>query len=203
MSIAELETETPPIDNLQCWHALYTRHQHEKQVAQSLSIKGHDVFLPIYQTAHRWRDRTKLLWMPLFPCYVFLRGGMDRQLQLLTTPGIVGILQSCGRPVIVPRDQIDAVRRIVDSSLSVEPHPFLSCGNRVRVKVGPLAGVEGILVRKKGTSRLIVSMDLLGRSTAVEIDISCVERIGPRPLAVQMYSNIDPTLNHGVWTSQG
>ena len=180
------------------WHALYTRHQHEKQVAQSLSIKEHDVFLPIYRVAHRWRDRTKHLWLPLFPCYVFIRGGMDRQLQLLTTPGIVGILHSSGRPAIVPQEQIDAVRRIVENSLHVEPHPFLASGDRVRVKVGPLAGVEGILARKKGTSRLIVSMEMLGRSAAVEIDISSVENIGPRSVAMQLYPNIDPALHSVV-----
>ncbi len=171
----------------QYWHALHTRYQHETRVAESLSIKEHDVFLPIYDAAHRWRDRAKHLWLPLFPCYVFIRGGMDRQLQLLTTPGMVGILQSSGRPTIVPDGQIDAVRRIVESSLRVEPHPFLECGDRVRVKAGPLAGVQGILVRKKGMFRLIVSLEMLGRSAAVEIDVSCVEGIDPPPVAMQLY----------------
>src|ERR1700720_1688410 len=107
MPIAENGTEMQNTGIAPHWHALYTRHQHEKQVAQSLSIKDHDVFLPIYGLSRRWRDRTKHLWLPLFPCYVFIRGGMDRQLELLMTPGIVCILQSHGRPAIVPHAQIE------------------------------------------------------------------------------------------------
>jgi transcription antitermination factor NusG len=112
---------------------------------------------------------------------------MDRQLQLLSTPGVIGILHSAGRPTIVPQEQIDAVQQIVQSSLRVEPYPFLESGDRVRVKGGPLAGIEGILVKKKGMFRLIVSVELLGRSAAVEIDTTSVERIGPIPVAMQLY----------------
>jgi transcription antitermination factor NusG len=135
------------------WHVLYTRHQHEKRVAESLSFKEHEVFLPIYGVTHRRRDRDRQLWLPLFPCYVFICGGMDRQLQLVSTPGVITILQTSGRPAIVSHEQIDALRRIVESSVRVEPHPYLERGDRVRVKAGPLAGVEGILVRKKECSR--------------------------------------------------
>jgi transcription antitermination factor NusG len=187
MRIGENETGKQATGAKQHWHALHTRHQHEKNVARSLLIKEHYVFLPVYGVDHRWRDRKKHLWLPLFPCYVFIRGGMDRQLQLLTTPGMVGILQSSGRPAIVPDEQIDAVRRIVESSIRVEPYSFLDCGDRVRVKAGPLAGGQGILVRKKGMYRLIVSLEMLGRSAAVEIDVSCVEGIEPPSAAMQLY----------------
>jgi transcription antitermination factor NusG len=180
-------TRMQDTDTGQPWYVLYTRYQHEKRVAQSLSIKEHDVFLPIYGAAHRRRDRTKCVWLPVFPCYVFIRGGMDRQLQLLTTPGIIGIAQSSGRPAIVPQEQIDGVRRIVETSLRIEPHSFLRCGERVRVKAGPLTGLEGIMVRKKGTFKLIVSVELLCQSVAAEIDISCVEGIGPRPVTMRLY----------------
>ncbi len=159
------------------WYALYTRHQHEKAVAQILSNKGFEIFLPLYTVAHRWQDRTKQLLLPLFPCYVFLRGELDRRLQILTTPGVHTIVGWAGRPAVIPEVEIDAVRRMVESSLRVEPHPFLKCGDWVRVRSGPLQGLEGILVRKKNLLRLVLSVEVLGRSAAVEVDVCMVERV--------------------------
>lgn len=161
------------------WHAIFTRHQHEKSVASSLSGKGHEVYLPLYLSARRWRDRTKHLWLPLFPGYVFIRDGMDRQFQIVTTPGVIHIVSWGGRPAVVPQQQLNTVRRIIGSCHPVEVWPYLECGDRVRVKAGPLMGLEGLLARKKGISRLVVSMQILGRSVAVEIDGSNVERVGP------------------------
>jgi transcription antitermination factor NusG len=161
------------------WYALFTRHQHEKSVAHALGLKGFDVYLPLYRVLHRWQDREKQLWLPLFSCYVFLCGGMDRQLQVLTTPGLLHVVGPAGRPAIVPTDQLDAVRQMVESPLRVEPHPFLSSGDRVRVISGPLFGLQGILTRTKAATRLVVSVEMLGRSAAVEIDAAQVEKIGP------------------------
>ena len=161
------------------WYALLTRHQHEKSVAFALSNKSHEVYLPLYRSVRRWQDRAKQLWLPLFPCYVFIRGGMDRQLQIVTTPGVLNVVGWAGRHAVVPQAQLDAVRQIIHSCLTVETHPYLQCGDRVRVKTGPLMGLEGILTRIKGVARLVISMEMLGQSAAVEIDISNVERIGP------------------------
>jgi transcription antitermination factor NusG len=158
------------------WFALYTRHQHEKNVAALLSRKQFEVFLPLYEARHRWKDRVKRLSLPLFPSYVFLRGGIERQLQILTTPGVFGIVTAGDRVAPIPSEEIEAVRLMVENSLRVEPHPFLKCGDWVRVKVGPLEGVEGILVRMKGVSRLIVSVEMLQKSVAVEVYASDVER---------------------------
>jgi transcription antitermination factor NusG len=169
------------------WHALYTRHQHEKPIAQILSSKGHEVFLPLYAATHQWQDRTKQLSLPLFPCYVFIRGGLDRQLQILTTPGVFTVVGWAGHPAIIPDEQIDDVRQIVESSIRVEPHPYLKCGDRVRVRSGALQGLEGILARKKNLFRLVVSLEMLGRSAAVEIDVSCLERLDPAPIPRAMY----------------
>jgi transcription antitermination factor NusG len=159
------------------WHALYTRHQHEKTVAHVLSCKGFEVFLPLYWTVHRWKDRDKQLWLPLFPCYVFLHGGLWRQLDLLSTPGVHFVVPSGVGPAAIPRAEIDAIRQMIDGGTRVEPHPFLKVGDRVRVKAGPLTGVEGFLVRKKNRFRLVVSVELLGRSAAAEVDASIVERL--------------------------
>lgn len=163
------------------WYALFTRYQHEKIVALGLSNKNHDVYLPVYRALRRWQDRDKQLWFPLFPCYVFIRGGLDRQLQILTTPGVIHIVGWGGRPAAIPQSQLDAIRQMLTSGSRVESHSYLQCGDRVRVKSGPLTGLEGILDRKKGVTHLVVSMEMLGRSAAVEIDALNVEGIGPAP----------------------
>lgn len=157
------------------WWVLYTRHQHEKTVAEMLSTKGFEVFLPLYESVRRWKDRSKMLTLPLFPCYVFVRGGLDRRLQVVTTPGVHTILFHGEDVAIIPEDEIQAIRRVVEGPFRVEPHPFLKCGERVRVTRGSLEGVEGILVRKKNLYRLVLSVDMMAQSVAVEIDATDVE----------------------------
>lgn len=169
------------------WWALYTRHQHEKVVAEMLSAKGFEVFLPLYESKRRWKDRSKVLSLPLFPCYVFVRGGFNRRLQIVTTPGVHMILYNGERAATIPEVEIEAIRRTVEGNLRVEPHPFLKCGERVRIKRGPLDGVEGVLVRKKNVCRLILSVDMLAQSVAVEVDAFDVEPITQqRPAGISL-----------------
>lgn len=179
MPIADIKMKSLDTPRTPNWYALFTRHQHEKFVALALSNKNHEVFLPLTPSVRRWQDRDKQLWLPLFPGYVFIREGLDRQLQILTTPGVLHIVGWGGRPAIVPQAQLDAVRRILASHIRAETHPYLRCGDRVRVMTGPLLGLEGILTRKKGVDRLVISLEMLGRSAAVEIDVLNVERVGP------------------------
>jgi len=157
------------------WWALYTRHQHEKTVAEILMVKGFEVFLPLYESTRRWKDRTKVLSLPLFPCYVFVRGGLDRKLQVLTTPGIHTIIHRGDRVATIPDPEIEALQKAVDGSYRIEPHPFLKCGMRVRVVRGALEGVEGILIRKKNLCRLILSVEMLAQSVSVEVHAADVE----------------------------
>jgi transcription antitermination factor NusG len=159
------------------WYALYTRHQHEKMVDQILTNKGFNTFLPLYATTHNWKDRTKALSLPLFPCYVFLKGGIERRLHILTTPGVYGLVSSAGQPAAIPDIEIEAIRRVVESGTRVEAHPFLKCGNWVRVKCGPLTGIEGILVRKKNISRLVLSVEILGTAASIEVAAFQVEAV--------------------------
>lgn len=159
------------------WFALYTRHQHEKSVARLLSGKGVETFLPLYNAAHRWKDRVKRLSLPLFPNYVFVLAGADRRAAILQAPGIYDFVRLSGSPVPIPAEEIEAVRRVVEKGLSVEPHPFLKFGDRVRLRTGPLEGIEGILVRKKNLYRLVISVELLVRSVAVEVDAVDIERV--------------------------
>jgi transcription antitermination factor NusG len=170
------------------WHVLYTRHQHEKKVHQILTSKGFHTFLPLYQTAHEWKDRTKVLSLPLFPCYVFLNGGLERRLDIMTTPGIHALVSTSGEPATVPLAEIEAIRRAIESGAQVEPHPFLKCGDRVRVKRGPLEGLQGILVRKKNLYRLVLSVEMLGRAAAVEIDALLIERQDTKRFGVNVWA---------------
>ena len=185
----------PLMDNaetgeLSPWWALYTRHQHEKVVADTLSAKGFDVFLPQYESVRRWKDRQKHLSLPLFPCYVFVRGGLDRRLPIVTTPGVHMILSRGDKAAIIPEDEIQAIRLTMESNFQIEPHPFLKCGDRVRVTCGSLQGVEGILVRKKNVFRLILSVEMLAQSVAVEINASDVEPVTPANHAIAETSSL-------------
>ena len=172
----DISTEFP------AWFALYTRHQHEKSAAEILSGKGVTVFLPLYNAAHRWKDRIKQLSLPLFPNYVFVFAGPDQRGRILSTPGVCDFVRHVGSPAAIPSEEIEAVRRVVARGASVEPHPFLKCGDRVRLTTGPLEGIEGILVRKKGFYRLVVSVEILERSIAAEVDAVDVERVMKRNL---------------------
>ncbi len=162
------------LNNLRWW-ALYTRHQHEKSVADALVAKGFDVFLPLYSSVRRWKDRKKVLALPLFPCYVFVRGDVQRKLMVMATPGVHMVLHRGEEIEVIPDSEIEAIQRALDGRYAVEPHPFLKCGDTVRVKRGSLEGVKGILIRKKGSHRLVLSVNMLAQSVAVEIDGSDVE----------------------------
>jgi len=159
------------------WYAIHTRHQHEKMVAQTLTTKGFETFLPLYATTHSWKDRIKALSLPLFPCYVFLKGGIERRLQIVTTPGIHGLVSCGGQPAEIPDIEIEAIQRVVESGAQIEAHPFLKCGALVRIKSGPLEGIQGILVRKKNISRLVLSVEMLGKAAAIEVDSFQVEPV--------------------------
>jgi transcription antitermination factor NusG len=174
---ANIERQLP---DQPAWWAVYTQHQHEKTVAEVLAGKGFEVFLPLHESMRRWKDRQKVLSLPLFPCYVFVRGALSRRLQVVTTPGIHMVLSRGERIEVIPETEIDAIRRAVQGSYEIEPHPFLKIGERVRVTRGSLEGVEGILVRKKNLYRLVLSVDMLAQSVGVEVSASDVEPVSPK-----------------------
>jgi|SRR5882724_1314787 len=151
------------------WHALHTRHRHEKCIRDVLAEKGFEVFCPTYAEVHRWKDRRKEVTLPLFPGYLFIAGGLDRRVDVLSTPGVCAIVSFGNTAAIVPEKEISAIRLAAASSQLMEPHPFLKEGQKVRVRSGPLSGVEGILQRWKDSFRLVLSIELLGRSVAVEV----------------------------------
>lgn len=176
------EIETNPAV---CWYALYTRHQHEKAIANILTGKGFEVFLPLYATVHRWQDRVKQLSLPLFPGYVFFRAGLERRIHARATPGVIHFVPG-DRPVAIAPTEIESLRQLTMRTGGAQPHPFLKTGDWVRVKAGPLEGIEGILTHWKGAWRLVLSVELLQQAAAVEVDAANVERVRriaslPRP----------------------
>jgi transcription antitermination factor NusG len=164
------------------WYALTVKPNHERAAVQALGCKGLETFLPLYRSRRRWSDRTKELDLPLFAGYVFCRfQGVERS-RILATPGIISVVGFGNRPAPVAESEIQAVRTMVASGLPVGPWPFLKVGERVRIQAGPLSGVEGILTQVKDGWRVVVSVELLQRSVAAEVDrdvISVVTRCAP------------------------
>jgi transcription antitermination factor NusG len=152
------------------WFAVEIQHNRERAVADLLQSKGFDAFLPTYQEPRQWSDRIKLTELPLFPGYLFCRLNGERRLPILTTPGVRRIISFGNTPIPVPEDEIEAVRRFIKSKLKIHPWPFLEVGQTVRIEKGPLAGVEGVLQEFRGNYRVVVSISLLQRSIAAEMD---------------------------------
>jgi len=152
------------------WFALQVRTRFEVAVANYLEGKGYQWFLPTYKTRKRWSDRVKEVQAPLFPGYIFCRFDPQTRLPILTTPGVIQIVGYNRLPVPIDEAEISAIQTLVASGVSNEPCPFLAVGDRVRIDSGPLRGLEGILLKIRGDNRLILSVSLLQRSVAVEID---------------------------------
>jgi len=157
------------------WYAVYTRSRHEKRVQQQLEENVPECFLPLYEVVRRWKNGKALVAYPLFPGYLFVRISFSDRRRVVTTPGVVCMVGSRCGPTAIPDQELDAFRGCFERQIRMEPHPYLTVGRRVRVKGGPFAGMEGILLRKKGQWRLIVSIDLIARSVAVEIDANDVD----------------------------
>ena len=159
------------------WFAVYTRAKHERRVEEHFVQRNIDCFLPVYDSVRRWKDRRIRLKLPVFPGYVFVRIALPARLSVLQTPSVVRLVSFNGQPYPVPEHDIEVLRRGIASALRIEPHPYLAVGSRVRLIRGPLEGVEGILVRKKNIYRVVLSLDFISRSAAVEVEFKDIERI--------------------------
>lgn len=159
------------------WYAAYTNPRHEKAVASQLEGNRVEYFLPLYQSVRRWKDRRKQIELPLFPGYIFVHVALKDRLQVLRLPGVVQFVSFSGQPAVLPGAEIESLRNRLSRGLRAEPHPYLKVGRRVRVHSGPMSGMEGILVRRKEKFRVVLSIDLIQRSVAVEVDESEIEPI--------------------------
>jgi len=159
------------------WFALTVKHQHERRVEGVLRAAGVDTFLPVYRARRHWSDRVKDLDAPLFPGYIFGRFPLRDRARIVRTPGVVRIVGFAGFPAPVTEQEIEAVRVALASRLPIGPWPYLlKAGGRVRIERGPLRGIEGTLLREGSAFRLVLGVELLQRSLAVEVDS---EMIGP------------------------
>ena len=161
------------------WYALYTRSRFEKKLLSELTDRSIEVFLPMREVLSRWKDRKKRIWVPLFPGYIFVHhiDTPANRFRVLNIPGAVRFIGTEGRCEPVPEEQLDAVRRFLETSISVDPYPYLRVGKRVEVIAGPLKGIQGILVKKKGRFRFVLQVDLIRQAVSVEIDASDVRPV--------------------------
>lgn len=157
------------------WYAAYTCANHEKRVAEQLEQGAVEHFLPVYESVRRWKDRRVRLELPLFPGYVFVRLALRDRLQVLQIPSVVRLVGFNGLPTALPDNEMERLRNGLTRQLRAEPHPYLTVGRRVRVRRGPLRGAQGVLIRKKGFFRVVLSLDLILRSVAVEVDAADLE----------------------------
>jgi transcription antitermination factor NusG len=164
------------------WFAVQTRTRYENFAAKQLAGRGYDIFLPFYRCERRWSDRIQESEVPLFPGYLFCRFNALNRLPVLTAPGVIQIVGIGKTPVPVDEEEVRSLQAAVKTGLPRHPWPFLTVGERVRVKDGPLRGQEGILLNFKGRYRLVLSVTLLQRSVAVEVETAWVTPIQKQPL---------------------
>jgi len=172
LSCEEPESHTPAH-----WYAVYTNTRHEKAVARQLEERGIETFLPLYRSWHCWKDRRKLVELALFPSYVFVKIAMQKKLRVLQVSSVVHIVSFNGQLAALPEQEINALRNGLENDVLAEPCPYLRTGRKVRVVRGPMSGTEGIVVRKKDKYRVVLSIDVLMRSVAVEVDGSDLQAI--------------------------
>ncbi len=161
------------------WFAVHTHARHEKVVGQQLRELGITSFLPLAKQVRQWSDRRKVVELPVFGCYVFVKVVPNHQerLKVLRVNGVLKFVGIHGVGISIPEEQINAVRVLVEEQLPVCSHPFLKIGQRVRVRSGALSGVEGIMISRNGDRTLVVSLDLIQRSLSVQISGYDVEPV--------------------------
>jgi len=152
------------------WYAAYTSANHEKRVSQHLSGRNIEHFLPLYSCIRRRQDRKVRLQVPLFPGYLFVKIALSHRRQVLQVPGVANLVSFRGIPAALSANEVESLRDKLATGVEAEPHPYLVNGEKVTLQSGPLAGLTGILLRRKSRARLIVSVDLIQRSVAVEVD---------------------------------
>ncbi len=151
------------------WYAVYTCANREHRVADQFANHGIEHFLPLYASVRRWKDRKVRLQLPLFPGYIFVQLALRDRLRVLQVPGVVRLVGFNGRPAPLPEGDVRRIREFLGRGFRAEPHPYLTAGKRVRVNNGPLAGMDGILSRRKGKFRAVISIELVHRAVAVDV----------------------------------
>src|SRR5260370_26582692 len=159
------------------WYAAYTRAQHEKSVAAELGLRYVEHFLRLYSSVRRWKDRRVSLDLPLFPGYVFVRLALRDRLRVVQIPSVVRLVGFGGQPTALPDTEMEIMQSGLSQGTRAGPHPFLTVGRHVRITGGPFEGLQGGLRRKESNLRVVVSMELIQRSVAVDVDAADVQGV--------------------------
>jgi transcriptional antiterminator RfaH len=169
-----------PTSNALQWFALIVKHQHEQQVRASLQWMGYEAFAPTYRVRREWSDRIKDVDLPLFAGYVFCRFVFSERVKVLDTPSVSRMVSFSGEPAPIAEEEIATLRHVIAAKLPLRPWPHLKPGDRVRIERGPLRGVEGTLLREKDSLHLVVGVEMLQRSIAVELAPEMVEPVNEK-----------------------
>ena len=156
------------------WYAGYTASRHEKRVAEHFVQRGVEHFLPLYETIHRWNNGRHRVQLPLFPGYIFVRMALRDRLRVIEVPGFVRLVGFNSLPCPLPESDINKMKDALNKGVLAEPYPYLTVGTRVEIRNGPMQGMTGILLRRQNKCRVVISVDLIMRSMAVEVDASDV-----------------------------
>ena len=152
------------------WYALYTKPRHEKKVNKLLLEKNHEVYLPVIARVSQWKDRKKTVEEPLFKSYLFGNFKYKNRFDVLQTDGVVKIVNFHGEPAVVPDWQIESLKKMLEYPQTLRLENYIRTGELAEVIAGPLAGMKGTVVRRKGSSRLVLTIDGIMQSVSVEID---------------------------------
>src|SRR5690348_5588092 len=201
-SFAELSAKAQRDYSEARWYAAYSRSRHEKSVLEHLVKRNVESFLPVYEAVRRWRNGDHVVKLPLFPSYTFVRIALRDRLHVLKVPGVVRLVCIQGTPCPIDDAEVESLRRVVFAGVGTMPHPYLAAGRRVRITAGPLIGLDGILVRRKGAFRVVLSVDLIQRSIITEVPSRWLEPLlspccsnghGDKPAASPL-ANAQPVL---------
>jgi transcriptional antiterminator NusG len=159
------------------WYAIQTRARHEKRIGNELQDRGIHAFVPTLRQSHRWSDRTKVVDVPLFSCYVFVNlvASSEQRLDVLKTAGVLSFVRVSGAPAPIPDSQIESIQTVLANKLPISTCGFIQIGQRVRIRGGSLEGVEGILTASKGGQKLVISLELLQQSVEISVEGYAIE----------------------------
>lgn len=160
------------------WYVLFVRSNQEKRVAKGLQERSVEHLLPCYSSLRQWKDRKATLEIPLFPGYIFVRLPLIERLRALTVPQVISFVGRKEAPAVVSSEEIEWIRSGVTQG-KAEPHQYLEAGQRVMITEGVLRGIPGILLRKRNSLRVVVSLDCIARAFVVEVEAASVTVIGP------------------------
>jgi transcription antitermination factor NusG len=157
------------------WYAVYTWPRHEKKVAQHFEERGISHFLPLQTSVHKWNNKSATVSLPLFPGYVFVQTSRRSRHLPLKVPGVVHFVGAANAPAEIPAEEMEFLRNAVLMKRNIEPHPYLAPGNRVRIASGPMSGLTGVIQRTATGCRIVISVDMIMRSVAVEVDAASLK----------------------------